>query len=92
MERIGIAASKMAQGDLLKYNLFVIGISCLFFILLLLVCGFSVLVSMFVVSLFVRGFHWMHVVKMSMAVLGSVIGLLNLFAIIKNMKISKNKI
>jgi len=99
MQRIGIAASKMAQGNLLKYNLFVVVISCLFSMLIFLVCGFTVLAALFLISLALRVFilsdssgNWIHVVKMSMAALGAVIGALNILAILKNIKISKNRL
>ncbi len=96
MERIGLAASKMAQGNLLKYNLFVIGISCLFAVFLFVIAGFSVLAALFVISLIMRSFlppdfssNCVSVVKISLISLAVVIGILNALAIIKNIKIGK---
>jgi len=80
MRRIGIAASKMAKGDLLKYNLFVVGISFLFSLLLLGASGFVVLAALFLIAP-------IHVIKTSLAALAVIIGLLALTAIIKNFKI-----
>jgi hypothetical protein len=99
MERIGIAASKMAQGNLCKYNLFVIVISCLFALFIFVICGFSVLVALFLISLVVREFvpsvsggGWVHVAKLSLAGLAALIGVLNVVAIMKNIKLGKNKL
>ncbi len=96
MERIGLAASKMAQGNLLKYNLFVVGISCLFAIFLFVISGFSVLAALFLISLILRSLlppefssNWVQVVKMSLISLAVVIGILNVLAIIKNIKLGK---
>ena len=99
MERIGIAASKMAQGCLLKYNIFVVGICCLFSILIFLICGFSILVALFLISIVLRWIMptamssaWLSIVKLSLVGLAFVVGVLNIWSIIKNIKCSKNKI
>ena len=96
MRRIGIAASKMAKGDLFKYHLFVTGISCLFSLLLFLISGFFVLAALLLISIIMRGFTppggWMNVVKLSMTALGGIISLLGVAAIIKNIKFSKHKL
>jgi hypothetical protein len=99
MERIGLAASRMANGSLLKYNVFVVAISCFFSILIFLVCGFSVLAVLLLLSLVMRWFmptdvfsNWTAIVKVSIAALAVIIGMLNIFAIAKNIKFSKKKI
>ena len=99
MERIGIAASKMAQGSLLKYNFFVVGISCLFSLIIFLISGFSLLVGLLLISLILRAFvpsefthNWIGVVKVSMGALAVLIGALNILAIIKNIKVGKSKL
>ena len=51
MLRIGIAASKMSKGSLFNYNLYVILIACLFSIFVFFICGFSILLIVFLVSL-----------------------------------------
>lgn len=83
MHRIGIAASKMAQGNLLKYNLFVVGISCLFSFLLFLVSGALVLVTLFFIVP-------AHIVKIAMAALAGLIGILGIAAVLKNVKLGKS--
>ena len=99
MERIGLAASKMAQGNLLKYNVCVTAISCFFSVFIFLVCGFTVLVSLFIMSLLLRklipieqsqGFF--NIARVSLVALAVLIGMLNVVAIAKNIKVNKNKI
>ena len=99
MRRIGLAASKMAQGNLFKYNLFVVAIACLFSVFLFLVSGFTVLAVLLLISVLMRAFapadfsgSWGGLIKMSMLALAVVIGLLNTAAIVKNIKIGKKKI
>ena len=99
MDRIGIAASKMAQGNLLAYNLLVIFISCLFSLFIFLVCGFSVLAVLFLVSLVLRVFMpsdfqtmWLYVAKICLIALAAIVGILNTVAIIRNIRLTKTKI
>jgi high-affinity Fe2+/Pb2+ permease len=99
MLRIGIAASKMAKGNLWTYNLFVVLLSCVFALFLFLICGFSILVIVFLLSLGLHAlrpadFHagWQHMFKICLIVLALVIGILNSVAIIKNIQFTKNKI
>lgn len=100
MERIGRAASKMAQGNLLKYNLFVVAISCLLSLLVFFASGFSVLAALFLISLILRPFmpgasdssHFFHLLKSCLIALGSVVVFLNILAIVKNIKLNKNKV
>lgn len=99
MLRIGIAASKMSKGNLLSYNLYVILIACLFSLLFFLICGFSVILIVFLISLILHilkpaDFHagWIHVFKICLIVLAWVVGILNIVAILKNIQFTKNKI
>jgi hypothetical protein len=99
MLRIGIAASKMAKGSLWTYNLFVVLLSCIFALFLFLICGFSILVVVFLLSLGLHalrpsGFYtgWEHMFKICLIVLAAVTGILNIAAIIKNIQFTKNKI
>ena len=99
MLRIGIAASKMAKGRLWTYNLFVVLLSCLFSLLFLLICGFFILIIVFLLSWGVHvlrpaGFHadWKHMFKICLIILAAVIGILNGVAIIKNIQLTKNKV
>ena len=99
MLRIGIAASKMSKGSLLSYNLYVILISCLFSSLIFLICGFSILLIVFLVSLILHAvrptdFHagWAPMYKFCLIVLGVVVGVFNIVAILKNIQLTKKKI
>jgi len=99
MRRIGIAASKMSKGSLWNYNLCVILIATFFSILVFLICGFSILLIIFLVSLIFHflkpaDFHagWAHIFKVCMIILALVMGLFNVIAILINTKFTKNKI
>jgi hypothetical protein len=99
MLRIGVAASKMSKGGLLRYNLYVILISCLFSLFIFLICGFSILLIVFLISLILHGlkpadFHagWIHMFKICLVVLAAVMGAFNIVAILKNIQFTKNKI
>ena len=99
MLRIGIAASKISKGSLLSYNLCVILIACLFSLLVFLICGFCVVLIIFLISLILHALKpedlhgsWVHVYKICLIILASVVGILNLAAILKNIQLTKNKI
>jgi uncharacterized membrane protein len=98
MRRIGVAASKMSKGSLLSYNLYVILIACLVSLFIFLICGFSILLIIFLISLILHAlkpadFHagWMHMFKICMTVLLIVVGIFNAVAILKNIQFTKNK-
>ena len=98
MLRIGIAASKMSQGSLLRYNFYVILIACLLSVLIFSICGFSILLIVFLVSLVLNAlkpsdFHWdwVHMFKICLSILALVVGVLNIAAILKNIQFTKNK-
>ena len=100
MLRIGIAASKMSKGSLAGYNFYVILIACLLSLLLFIICGFSILLIVFLISLVLHAlrpaeFHaggWVHMFKICLIVLSIVVGTLNIVAIAKNIQFTKNKI
>ena len=99
MLRIGIAASKMSKGSLLTYNLYVVLIACLFSLFIFLICGFSILLIIFLVSLILHAikpadFHasWVPMFKICSIILALVVGVLNIVAILKNIQFTKNKI
>jgi len=99
MLRIGVAASKMSKGSLLSYNLYVILIACLFSLLIFLICGFSILLIVFLTSMLLHAlkpadFHagWVHMFKICVTILALVVGVFNMVAIFKNIQFTKNKI
>ena len=98
MHRIGITASKIAQGNLCKYNLFVAAISFLFSVIIFLACEFCILGVLLILSV-VRGLMhlgalngWIHILKVSSLWVGIIVGILWVLAVIKNIKLGKNKI
>ncbi len=99
MRRIGIAASKMSKGGLLSYNLYVILIACLFSFFIFLICGFSILLIVFLISLILNAlkptdFHadWAPMFKICLIVLALVMGGFNIVAVLKNIQFTKKKI
>ena len=89
----------MAKGSLLTYNLFVVLLSCVFSLFIFLVCGFSILIIVVLVSWVLHalrpaGFHagWLHMFKICLIVLAVVTGIFNGVAIIKNIQLTKHKI
>ena len=99
MQRIGIAASKMSQGNLCRYNLCVVVIACLFSIFTFLICGFVILFFVFLAAIASHVLkpaeyhpHWLQMAKICLIVLGLVVGILNIAAILKNIQWTKNKI
>jgi len=98
MERIGLAASKIAQGNLMLYNLYVIVIAFLFSLLLFFIAGCSIVLSLIIIGYVVDGVlpvdlskDWLDVIKICMAVLTVVVAIFNLFAVIRNVKFSKTR-
>lgn len=96
MERIGIAASKMAKGNLLLYNLYVIIISFLFSLFIFILAGSSILFALLIISyvgneVIPHKFEneWTTVFTVCMISLTIVVVLFNFFAILKNIKIFK---
>ncbi len=99
MRRIGIAASKISKGSLLRYNLYVILIACLFSLFLFFICGFSILLFVFLISLIYHAlkpadFHegWVHMFRICLIFLALVVGVLNIIAVLKNIQFTKKKI
>ena len=99
MLRIGLAASKMSKGSLFNYNLYVVLISCLVSLFVFCLCGFSILLIVFLISLMLHSlkpadFHagWVHMFKICLTVLAVVVGVFNVVAILKNIQFTKNKI
>ena len=95
MERIGRAASKMAKGNLLFYNLYVVVICLLFSLFIFLLAGMTVALALIVISFVV---HEIGVQKyfplefnsaflVCLIALTIVIVIFNLFAILRNIKL-----
>ena len=94
MERIGFAASKIAKGNIPLYNLFVVLISFLISFFIFVLSGFSIFVALFLVALMTHGLvafdeksTWFSILRLCLAALAVVVGLFNLCAIFKNVKV-----
>lgn len=98
MRRIGIAASKMAKGNLFLYNGYVVLISFLFSLFIFVVAGCTVVFALLIIhyvaeELMAVEFEksWPSVLSICMVSLTILAALFNLIAILKNIKLSKGK-
>ncbi len=93
MERIGIAASKMAKGNLLFYNGWVILISFLFSFFIFFIGGSAIAIALILMTYGARGVmpvnfekEWISIGLVCMISLAAVVGLFCLIAISRNIK------
>jgi hypothetical protein len=93
MERIGIAASKMAKDNLALYNFYVALITFLLAAVLFLIAGGAVFLALVGIGFLYQGIipgepksQWWALVEICMAVLSIAVGIITLFAIMKNLK------
>ncbi len=96
MERIGIAASKMAQGNFFLYNFYVILLSFLLALLIFLIGGSAVMIALIVIGYFAGGVgpahledEWRSVIFACLGALSFFVGLSTLAAILRNAKLHK---
>lgn len=96
MERIGLAASKMAKGNFVLYNLWVVIISSAVSIFLFLLAGISIFLALVILAAVVKGImpmefekSWESMLRICMLALTIVVSLFNLYAIIKNIRLKK---
>lgn len=96
MERIGIAASKIAQGNLFLYNCYVFVISFLLSLLLFLVAGSAIFLGLWLTRLAVGPFipsmsHgvWNLIFCYSLVALTVLVAFVSFFAVMKNIKFKK---
>ena len=94
MQRIGLAASKIANGNIWTYHLSVILISLLFALFIFLICGFCIALTIFLLSLLlehvlpaVNSESWWKVLKICLKLLGILISISTLVAILQNVKL-----
>ena len=96
MERIGIAASKMAKGNLLLYNLFVVLIAFLCSLFLFIMVGSTIIFALIILAYvgdevipFEFEKNWMSILSICMVSLTVIIASFWLFALAKNLKFHK---
>ena len=94
MERIGVAASKMAKGNLLLYNVYVIVICMVFSVFTFVLAGMTVALALFMIHVIIHEIggqkyfplEFTSAFTVCMMALTIVVALFNLFAILKNLK------
>jgi hypothetical protein len=98
MERIGIAASKMAKGNLWLYNLFVVIISFLFSAFIFLISGSSIVLALIIIGYVVNGIlpndlwdDWHGVIRVCMISLTMIVSIFTLFAVLRNIRLKLRK-
>lgn len=98
MERIGLAASKIAKGNLFLYNLFVIFISFLFSLFIFFMAGSAIVLALLVINRIVSGIiptsfddGWSIVMLVCMISLSVAVAIFNLMAILRNIRLPKGK-
>lgn len=93
MKRIGIAASRIAKDDLFLYNVFVLVLSFLLSLLIFFISAFSILSGMALTSYVTRGFMAIDpgtaVLKFALFGLAALVGLINLVAVLVNIKLKR---
>ena len=96
MERIGIAASKMAKGNLVLYNSCVILISFLFSFFIFFIGGSAIAVALILIAYSSKGVmpvnfekEWISIGLICMISLAAVVGVFCLVAISRNIKFHK---
>ncbi len=95
MKRIGIAASKISKGNIPLYNLYVVLISCLFSFFIFIAAGATIALALMLIgyiSTEIMGVefkrNWSLIMMVCMTTLTIVIALVNIFAILLNVRIS----
>ena len=98
MERIGVAASKMAQGNLWLYNLFVVVISFLFSVFIFFIAGSSIILALLIIGYVVNGIlpkdlwdDWHGVIRVCMISLTIIVSVFTLFAVLRNFRFTLRK-
>ena len=97
MERIGLAASKVAKGNLFLYNLTVILLSFLCCFMMFVIAGTTILLSLIVLGYIMNGLlpqdysqDWLAVIRLCMLSLTVVMSIVNMFAISRNIKFKRD--
>jgi hypothetical protein len=93
MERIGIAASKIAQGNLWLYNLAVVVIAFLFSVFIFIISGSAIVLSLIIIGGVINGIlpndlwsDWRGIIRICMISLTIIMGIFMLCAILKNIR------
>lgn len=94
MNRIGIAASKIAKGNIFLYNTYVVLLIFLFSLFVFIIAGSAIMLALIIVGYIVDGLlpqdllkDWNQVVAVCMSVLTAVVGFFAVIALIRNFKL-----
>ena len=97
MERVGLAASKIARGSLFWYNVCVCLIAFFLALFLFFIAGSAILLALLLLGFIFNSIvgtqipqQWMAVIRICMLTLTVVISLVTFFVIGKNIKFRKN--
>ena len=95
MDRIGIAASKIAKGNIFLYNAYVIVLIFLFSLFVFIIAGAAVMLALLIVGYIVNGLFpqdllkdWKEIVSICMSVLTAVVGFFAVVALIRNFRLT----
>ncbi len=98
MNRIGIAASKIAKGDIVLYNAYVLLLVFLFALFIFVIAGAAIMLALMVVGFLVKGLlpqdlfgAWRQIITVCMATLTGVVGFFAVVAIVRNVKFKLSK-
>jgi hypothetical protein len=98
MKRIGIAASKIAKGNLILYNLLVVVISFAFSLFIFFIAGSSIVIALLVIVYVLNGLlpwdlekAWRSMLVVCLASLTIMMGILNISAILQNIKFKRGE-
>lgn len=98
MDRIGIAASKIAKGNVVLYNTYVVVLTFLFSLFVFMIAGAAIMLALIIVGYFVDGLlpndllqDWRQVVVACMVSLTAVVGFFAVYALIRNFKLKLSK-
>ena len=96
MERIGIAASKIAKGNLVLYNLLVVSIAFLFSLFIFVLSGATILFALIMIAYVgeeVMPIHfeknWSSILTVCMVSLTVIMTLFYVMALAKNLKLQQ---
>ncbi len=94
MERIGITASKIAKGNLVWYNFYVIVIAFLLALFLFFISASAIALALVILGYILKEIlpiplekDWLSIIYVCMVSLSVVVGIATIFAILRNIRI-----
>lgn len=94
MDRIGIAASKVAKGNIILYHIYVFFFIFLFAFFIFIAAGAAIITALMIVGYIINGLlphsffeEWKQVVMICLSSLTAVVSFFSIVAFIKNFRI-----